>query len=250
MTTANRRIGVPEFDRTGYVYPDIARAQAAEIVAKYPQSRSALLPLLHLVQAEEGYITQDGVDFCAGVLGLTEAEVAAVATFYTMYKRRPCGEHLVSVCTNTLCATLGGDAIYSTLLHHLDVGNEETAGAPGTPGSITIESAECLAACDHAPVVTVNYEYYDNQTPDSALDLVTALQAGERPHPTRGAPLTDFRSVEREIAGIFTDLGDRVTATTQSPETLRGVLMAERNGETAPAMPENPPDFPPLPEKK
>ena len=86
--------------------------------------------------------------------------------------------------------------------------------------------------------------------PDSALDLVPALQRGERPHPTRGAPLTDFRAVELQIAGIFTDLGDQVTATAQSPETLRGVRLAERNGETAPAMPETAPDFPPLPEKK
>ena len=89
---------------------------------------------------------------------------------------------------------------------HLGVGHEETAGEPGTPGSITLEHAECLAACDHGPVLQVNYEFFDNQTPDAALDLVTDLQAGRRPSPTRGAPLTDFKSVELEIAGIFTDL--------------------------------------------
>ena len=130
------------------------------------------------------------------------------------------------------------------------VGHEETAGEPGAPGSITLEHAECLAACDHAPVLQVNYEYYDNQTPDSALDLVTALQAGERPHPTRGAPLTDFRSVELEIAGIFTDLAesggraDRVGA-----DAAR--LRAGRADRPAGARPcPNSVEFPPLPEKK
>ena len=126
--------------------------RAATIIARYPQSRSALLPLLHLVQSEEGCVSVAGLQFCAGHLGLESAEVAAVASFYTMYKRTPCGEHLVSVCTNTLCAVLGGDAILSTLSRHLGVAPDETAGVPGAPGSITLEHAECLAACDHAPV--------------------------------------------------------------------------------------------------
>jgi len=250
MTTAHRRIGVPEFDDTGHVYSDRTRAEAADLVGRYPVARSALLPLLHLVQAEEGYVTQAGIDFCATTLDLTTAEVAAVASFYTMYKRTPCGQHLISVCTNTLCAALGGDAIYNTLSHHLGVGHEETSGTPGEVGSITLETAECLAACDHAPVLQVNYEFYDNQTPDSALDLVTALQRGDKPHPTRGAPLTDFRSVEREIAGILDDLAERVAGPTGSVETLRGNELAEQTGQTAPAMPANPPEFPPLPEKK
>ncbi len=249
-TTAHRRIGVPEFARTGHVFSDQVRADAAELIGRYPVPRSALLPLLHLVQSEEGYVTQPGIDFCAAQLGLTSAEVAAVATFYTMYKREPCGEHLISVCTNALCAALGGDAIYATLSNHLGVGHEETAGEPGAAGSITLETAECLAACDHAPVLQVNYEFFDNQTPDSAIGLVTALQEGRRPAPTRGAPLTDFRSVEREIAGLFTDLADRVNAPTASVPTLRGSVLAEETGQTAPAMPENPPDFPPMPEKK
>ncbi len=84
---------------------------AAQIIARYPQPRSALLPLLHLVQAEEGYVSADGLAFCAEQLGLTEAEVTAVVSFYTMYKRRPVGKYHVGVCTNTLCAVLGGDAI-------------------------------------------------------------------------------------------------------------------------------------------
>ena len=109
-----------------------------------------------------------------------------------MYKRTPCGEHLVSVCTNALCAVLGGDAIFATLTAQLGVANEETAGEPGAPGSITIEHAECLAACDHAPVLQVNYEFYDNQTPDSALDLVTALQAGRAAASDQGCAADRF----------------------------------------------------------
>ncbi|WP_264001665.1 NAD(P)H-dependent oxidoreductase subunit E, partial [Mycolicibacterium gadium] len=90
-------------------------ADAAAIIARYPQARSALLPLLHLVQSEDGYLTGAGITFCAGQLGLTEAEVAAVATFYSMYRRTPTGDYLVGVCTNTLCAIMGGDAILDTL---------------------------------------------------------------------------------------------------------------------------------------
>ena len=95
------------------VFDELTRQRTKEIIARYPESRSALLPLLHLVQSVEGYVSQDGIRFCAEALGLSTAEVSAVATFYTMYKRNPCGEHLVSVCTNTLCAALGGDAIYA-----------------------------------------------------------------------------------------------------------------------------------------
>ena len=125
---------VPEQSPLTPVFDEATRQRTAEIIARYPQSRSALLPLLHLVQSVEGYVSQDGIRYCAEVLELTTAEVSAVATFYTMYKRTPCGEHLVSVCTNTLCAALGGDDIYAALSRKLGVGHEETAGEPGTPG--------------------------------------------------------------------------------------------------------------------
>jgi NADH-quinone oxidoreductase subunit E len=232
------------------VFDEVTRQRTAEILARYPQSRSALLPLLHLVQSVEGFVSQNGIRYCAEVLELSTAEVSAVATFYTMYKRTPCGEHLVSVCTNTLCAALGGDEIYARLGRRLGVGHEETAGEPGAPGSITLEHAECLAACDLAPVLQVNYEYYDNQTPESAEALVDALQRGERPQPTRGAPLTDLRTVELELAGIFPDLATEVQGNSMAPETLRGVQLAAELGWTAPALPDTPPAFPPLAEKK
>src|SRR5689334_11321863 len=147
---------------------------ALEIIARYPEgrSRSALLPLLHLVQTEEGHVSPRGVAFCAEVLGINKAQVGAVATFYTMYKRRPTGEYLVSVCTNTTCGMLGGDEIFAALRAELGVGHNDTTA----DGTITLEHAECLAACDYAPVVTVNYEFFDNQTVDSARNLVGQLQ--------------------------------------------------------------------------
>jgi NADH-quinone oxidoreductase subunit E len=176
------------------------RAAAQEIIGRYPEgrSRSALLPMLHLVQAEEGYVTPAGIAFCAEVLGLTKAEVAAVATFYTMYKRRPTGEYLVSVCTNLSCQILGGEEIYARLSRRLGVGHDETTA----DGTITLEHAECLAACDYAPVMTINYEFFDNATPESAEELIDALHRGERPGPARGAQVCSFREISHQLAGF------------------------------------------------
>jgi NADH-quinone oxidoreductase subunit E len=235
------------------VFDEQTRRRAQEIIARYPQSRSALLPMLHLVQSVQGYVSQAGIVFCAEQLGLTTAEVSAVVTFYTMFKRKPGGEHLVSVCTNTLCAVLGGDEIYATLCKRLGVGHEETAGTPGSKGSITLEHAECLAACDLAPVLQVNYEFYDNQTPESAVALVDVLQRGERPAPTRGAPLTNWQSVELQLAGFLGEpqqLREEVDAPSAAPETLAGNRLAEERGWQAPAMPDTPPPLPTVPEKK
>jgi NADH-quinone oxidoreductase subunit E len=177
---------------------DSLRGDAQALVARYPKPRSALLPLLHLVQSAEGYVSADGVAFCADVLGLTKAEVGAVATFYTMYKRKPCGDWLVSVCTNLSCQLRGGVDIYERLSEKLGLHHDET----DAEGRFTFEHAECLAACDFAPVVTVNYEFYDNQTVASAEALVDALARGERPMPTRGEALKTFQEVERELAGL------------------------------------------------
>ncbi|MBA2473698.1 MAG: NADH-quinone oxidoreductase subunit NuoE [Pseudonocardiales bacterium] len=235
------------------VFDERTCQRAQEIIARYPRSRSALLPMLHLVQSVEGYVSQAGMAFCAQQLGITTAEVSAVVTFYTMYKRQPSGEHLVSVCTNTLCAALGGDEIYARLRKQLGVGHEETAGQPSSKGSITLEHAECLAACDLAPVLQVNYEFYDNQTPESAVELVDALRRGDRPAPTRGAPLTDWRSTELQLAGFFGEpqqLRDAVDAPSAAPETLAGNQLAEANGWQAPAMPDQPPPLPDVVAKK
>jgi len=136
-------------------------ADAGQIIARYPRSRSAMLPLLHLLQAEEGHISDDGIAWCADQLGLAESEVASVVSFYTMFKRHPVGEYHVGVCTNTLCAILGGDEILASLREHLGVGDDEA-----TPdGKVSLEHVECNAACDFAPVVMVNWEFFDNMTP-------------------------------------------------------------------------------------
>ena len=94
---------------------------AKEIIGRYPKTRSALLPLLHLVQSEDGYVSDDGHEFCAEMLGLSKAEVVGVSTFYTMYKRKPAGEYHVGVCINTLCAVMGGDQIWDELSEHTGV---------------------------------------------------------------------------------------------------------------------------------
>jgi NADH-quinone oxidoreductase subunit E len=211
-------------------FTDKTRADAETIVARYPEgrSRSALLPMLHLVQSEEGHVSPAGIAFCSEVLGLTKAEVGAVATFYTMYKRRPVGEHIVSVCTNTLCGMLGGDEIYAALSEHLGVGHNGTT----EDGKLSLEHAECLAACDYAPVVTVDYEYFDQQSIDSALELTRRLQAGDKPMPTRGAPLCSFRETERLLAGFPDPREGAVDAGLPGEPTLVGLRHA---GEGQPA---------------
>jgi NADH-quinone oxidoreductase subunit E len=210
---------------------DETRLAAREIMGRYPRPRSALLPMLHLVQSEDGYVSPEGVRFCAEELGLTKAEVGAVATFYTMYKRRPAGEYLVSVCTNTLCDVLGGEQIYAALSEHLGVGHDQTTA----DGRITLEHAECLAACDYAPVVTVNYEFFDQQSPDSAMEIVGELQAGRRPLPTRGAPLCTFKEISRQLAGFVDERPGAVDAGPAGEPTLVGNRLAVLRGETAPA---------------
>src|SRR6476661_6575879 len=173
-------------------------ADAENVIAKYPHSRSALLPLLHLVQSEDGCLTPAGIAFCAKQLGLTDAEVTAVATFYSMYRRTPTGEYLVGVCTNTLCAIMGGDAILESLENHLGVHPGQT-----TPdGQVTLEHIECNAACDYAPVVMVNWEFFDNQTPSSTCDLVDRLRSGEPVTATRGGTVCSFADTARTLAGV------------------------------------------------
>jgi NADH-quinone oxidoreductase subunit E len=203
---------------------------AREIIARYPDSRSALLPLLHLVQSEDGYVTRTGIRFCAELLDLTTAEVTAVVTFYSMYRRRPSGEYQVGVCTNTLCAVMGGDAIFDELKQHLGVGNGETTD----DGKVTLEHIECNAACDFAPVVMVNWEFFDNQTPGSAKSLVDDLRAGRTVEPTRGAPLCTYRETSRILAGFPDRRPGAVEASGGAgPASLAGLRL--HKGEAPPA---------------
>jgi NADH-quinone oxidoreductase subunit E len=202
---------------------------ARAIMARYPagRERSALLPLLHLVQTQEGFVTPNGVAFCAEVLGINKAQVGAVATFYTMYKRRPTGEYLVSVCTNTLCNVMGGQEVYDTLVEHLGVGHDETTD----DGRITLEHAECLAACDYAPVVTVNYDFaIDQATPDAAVTMVEQLRTGQRPVPSRGARICSLREMSMQLAGFPDPRAEALADGPAGPPSLRGVTLAQEHG--------------------
>src|SRR5215468_1909693 len=230
---AERQQSGADGERRPYEFSDDTRARARAIIARYPagRERSALLPLLHLVQSEQGRVTPAGVTFCAEQLGLTKAEVGAVATFYTMYKRRPTGEYLVSVCTNTLCDMLGGGDIYRRLSAELGVGHDETTA----DGTVTLEHAECLAACDYAPIVTVNYEFYDNQTEESAGNLVAALRAGERPPPTRGAGLCSLKEMALQLAGLTDERDGALDAGPPGAPSLRGTRLAEEHDISAPS---------------
>ncbi|MCZ4122230.1 NADH-quinone oxidoreductase subunit NuoE [Streptomyces sp. H39-S7] len=208
-------------------YPADVRARleadAKDIIARYPGSRSALLPLLHLTQSVDGYVTRTGVRFCAEQLDLTTAEVTAVATFYSMYRRKAGGDYQVGVCTNTLCAVMGGDAIFEELKEHLGVGNNETT----QDGKVTLEHIECNAACDFAPVVMVNWEFFDNQTPDSAKHLVDDLIAGREVRPTRGAPLCTYKETARILAGFPDQRPGAVEATGGAgPASLAGLRLS------------------------
>lgn len=207
-----------------------------EIAARYPHKRSGLLPMLHLVQSAQGRITPEGIETCAEILDLTPAEVSGVATFYTMYKRRPVGDFHVGVCVNTLCAVMGGDVIYDRLAEHLGCGNDETAERrEGDTATVSLERIECNAACDYAPVAMVNWEFMDNQTPESATQLVDDLRAGTEVHSTRGPRIVTWREAERVIAGFNDGLaGEGPSA---GPASLAGRVIARERGWTAPAAP-------------
>ncbi len=225
-------------ERTEGGYPPEVRQRlerdAKEIIGRYPKARSALLPLLHLVQSEDGYVSDAGQEFCAEMLGLTKAEVVGVSTFYTMYKRRPAGEYHVGVCTNALCAVMGGDQIWSEVSEHLGIGHEETTA----DGKVSLERLECNAACDFAPVMMVNWEFFDKQTPESAKRLVDDLRAGRPPAPTRGpGRLCTFKEASRVLAGMPDDLaGDGPSAVGPS---LEGLKVAKEHGWTAPPVEES-----------
>jgi NADH-quinone oxidoreductase subunit E len=224
------------------------KADAAEITGRYPRARSALLPLLYLVQAEEGYVSDEGMAFCAEVLGITQTEVLGVASFYTMYKHEPAAEYQVGVCINTTCAIMGGDQIYAELAGHIAGGTGHDEAAHGDAlggtadhgdikspdGKVALERLECNAACDYAPVVMVNWEFFDNQTPTSAKKLVDDLRAGQNVTPTRGPNrLCSWKQANRVLAGF----GDGLAAEGPSAghASLVGLELAKERGWKAPA---------------
>ena len=174
------------------------RHEAERLIARYPHSRSALLPLLYLAQSAEGHLSREGMQECGELLGLTTAEVESVATFYTMYKPRPTGRWLVSICTNVSCAVRGGRRLYERARDELGPTAEEVS----PDGAITLEEVECLGACDAAPVVQVNYCSYDRVGDEELVSLIERLRNDDPPEPTRGPAPVDHAATSRILAGV------------------------------------------------
>ena len=210
------------------VDPTLNQEIMNSIVARYPRKRSAIMPLLHYVQSVAGYVTNSGIENIAEILEIATAEVSAVATFYTQYKRNPIGEYHVGVCTNTLCAVMGGDAIFGALKEHLGIENDGVTA----DGKVSLEHIECNAACDFAPVVMANWEFYDNQTVESAKALVDGARAGNPPAPTRGPNrLVTYKQASAVLAGLDDGLaGEGVQAGSPTLLGLKIARDAEKGG--------------------
>lgn len=146
--------------------------RARAIIASYPDTRSAVMPLLYLAMAEEGYLTEEGMVEVADWTGITPAQVQAVASFYTMYKRERTGQYLVSCCTSLSCMLLGGDDV----LHAVEAESGVPHGETDDDGVISVEHVECIGACGGAPAVQVNYELIEGVTPEKARELVQWLR--------------------------------------------------------------------------
>jgi len=176
-------------------------AEAREIVGRYPEgrSRSAIMPLLYLAQSVEGHVSRDGLREVADLLGVTTAEVEAVATFYTMFRTQPTGTHVVGVCTNLSCMLRGGRDVY-------DAGREAAGLSPGRheseDGLVTLHEEECLGVCDLAPAVQINFANHDEVTPDRMRELIASLRGGEVPPPARGPEVASFKEASRVLAGL------------------------------------------------
>ena len=225
-----------DFDGPVSLIDDGVLDELRMIAGRYPQARSALLPMLHLVQSVEGRVTPAGIEACAAILGISTADVSGVATFYTMYKRRPVGKYHVGVCTTALCAIMGGDEVYARLQEHLGVGNDETTD----DGQVTLEHLECNAACDYAPVMMVNWEFFDGTTPERAVEVVDSLRSGTPVQATRGARVVTWKETERILAGFPDGRADE--GPTSGPASRLGLQIAKERGWHAPSAP--PPEQP------
>ena len=142
---------------------------AREIIARYPHKKSAMLPLLHLAQDQEGWVTQDAMEEIAGLLDVTPTLVLGTCSFYTMFKREPAGKLIVSVCTNVSCLVNRGPELLEHLQHRY-----------ATDPDVTVEEVECIAACDLAPVIQVNYEFHGPLTDQEADTIIDEYQRGVR----------------------------------------------------------------------
>ena len=220
------------------------RADAERIIAKYPHSRSAVLPLLFLVQSVEGYVTEAGMREVAEILGMTPAQVLAAASFYSMLKKEPQGEYLVSVCRNITCTHMGGRKLASAAERRLGIAVGETTA----DAKFTLETAECLATCDGAPAIQINYEDFYNLTPEALVGLIDKLERGEEVRSKRGEPVRTAQEISHEtaVAGAHRALGAGVAARTVGGESPRadmapGVRPKEPGDPTPPRDPADQP---------
>jgi NADH-quinone oxidoreductase subunit E len=147
---------------------------AHEIIGRYPLPKSALIPLLHLAQEQDGHVADDAMAHIAELVGVSPAEVLGTCSFYEMFKREPVGRYLVNVCTNISCQLMGGEE----LLHHAEQALGIKAGNTTPDGMFTVEDVECIAACTEAPCLQVNYRYRYRVTPAEFDQLVDDLAAG------------------------------------------------------------------------
>ncbi len=161
-------------------------ALANDIIARYPRKKSALIPLLHLAQEQDGHVTDSAMAHIAELCDVTAAEVLGTCSFYEMFKRHEVGKYLVNVCTNISCMLLGGEE----LLEHVESTLAVKHGGTTDDGLFTVEDYECIAACTEAPCLQVNYRYFPRISNDEFDELVADLRSGGRddipPHGTLG----------------------------------------------------------------
>ncbi|MFN0088956.1 MAG: NADH-quinone oxidoreductase subunit NuoE [Acidimicrobiales bacterium] len=150
---------------------------AAEILARYPIPKSALIPLLHLAQEQDGYVSAEAMTHISELVGATPAEVLGTASFYEMFKFEPIGRYLVNICTNISCQLLGAEE----LLHHAERSLGVRPGGTTADGLFTLEDVECIAACTEAPCLQINYRYFYEVDPAAFDEIVADLRAGRRP---------------------------------------------------------------------
>ncbi|HNO46054.1 MAG TPA: NADH-quinone oxidoreductase subunit NuoE [Microthrixaceae bacterium] len=149
-------------------------ALARAIIARYPRPKSALIPLCHLAQEQDGWLTDEAMVHIGELIGCTSAEVLGTASFYEMFKLHPVGRYCVNVCTNISCQLLGAEE----LLEHAEETLGIRAGGTTEDGAITLEDVECIAACTEAPAIQVNYRYFHNVTADDLDQIIAEARAG------------------------------------------------------------------------
>jgi NADH-quinone oxidoreductase subunit E len=189
---------------------------AREIIGRYPKARSATIPLLHLAQEQDGYVTNEAMSHIGELVGASSAEVFGTASFYEMFKFEPVGKYLINICGTMSCALLGAEE----LMHHAEERLGIKMGSTTADGKITLERAECQAACTEAPCLQVNYRYRYRVTPDQLDTLIDDLSAGNLSSeiPAHGvvASVRQHIPAERAVGAVAPELA------TENPVWLDG----------------------------